>query len=118
MALFERLMNLADDGVSPAPKESEDPTLSRIPVHVFWAACSEVIAGEKTVAQVKTFFNMNQAAQDEFDSLIATAPSGTTNAANIARRVYLDSIHAVMLLAEKKLPTYSTPDELRTRFGV
>ena len=92
MALIERLMNLADDGINPAPKESVDPTLSRIPIHVFWAACSEVIAGEKTVAQVKAFFNMNQDAQNEFDALIATAPSGTTNAANIAKRVYLDSI--------------------------
>jgi len=63
MALVDRLMAL------------EEP---RIPVHIFFAAQSEIIRGALTVAQVKSFLNMDVAAKTEYDLLVATAPTGTS----------------------------------------
>lgn len=114
--LIERLMNLADDGVSPAPKDQPDK--ARIRVHDFFAAQSEIIGGNLTVAQVKTFLNMDQATQDEYDALIATAPTGTNATALANKALFIESIHSVFLLAERRYPNYSTPAEVRTRLGL
>ena len=111
-------MNLADDGVSPAPDGSIDPTRSKIPVHAFFAAQSEVIRGGLTVAQVKTFLNMNAAAQTEYDILAATAPTGSTATALANKALFVEKMHSIFILAEGRYPQYSTPAEVRTKLGI
>ena len=103
MALIERLMGL------------EEP---KIPVHAFFAAQGEVIAGRLTLEQVKTFLSMDAAAQAEYDTLAATAPTGTTAAAVAAKAIFLEKIHGVFILAEGQYPGYSTPAEIRTVLGI
>lgn len=103
MALVDRLMGL------------EEP---HIPVHDFFAAQSEVAAGRLTVANVKTFLQMDAAASAEYDSLIALAPTGNTTAARLGRLDYINQMHAVFILSEKRYPQYSTPAEIRIKLGI
>jgi hypothetical protein len=83
--LVNRLMGLADDGITP----DHD---NKIPVHAFFAAQSEVIRGALTVAQVKTFLNMDAATQAEYDTLVATAPTGNTATALANKALFIEKI--------------------------
>jgi hypothetical protein len=103
MALVERLMGL------------EEP---KIPVHTFFAAQSEVIRGAVTVAQVKTYFAMDAAAQAEYDSLVATAPTGSTATALANKALFMEKVHAVFILAEDVVTQYTTPAEVRSKLGI
>jgi hypothetical protein len=103
MALVERLMGL------------EEP---KIPVHDFFAAQGEVIAGRLTLAQVKTFLEMDAASQAEYDTLAATAPTGATATAIANKAIFIEKIHGVFILAEKQYPGYSTPAEVRAKLGI
>jgi len=103
MALVERLMGL------------EDP---KILVHDFFAAANEIVAGRLTVEQVKTYLNMDQTAQDEFDALVALAPTGSNATANAAKALYIESIHSIFILAENLYPGYNTPANVRTKLGI
>jgi hypothetical protein len=103
MALVERLMGL------------EEP---KIPVHAFFAASQEVINGRLTAAQVKSFLDMDAAAQTEFDTIAATAPSGTTALATAQKSLWLDGIHGIFLLAEGGYSGYSTAAAVRTKLGI
>lgn len=105
MALVERLMHL------------EQPHIS---AHAFFAAQQEVIAGRLTVAQVKSFLQMDASAAAEYDALVALAPTGTTTAAQIARSNYVQSMHSIFMLADYKggVPGYSTPAEVRAKLGL
>lgn len=103
MALVERLMNI------------ETP---RIPVHDFFAAQSELARGALTVAGIKTFLQMDAACAAEYDLLVASAPTGSTTANQLARGFYIDKIHAVFMLAERRYPGYSTPAEVRAKLGI
>ena len=103
MALIDRLMQL------------EEPSIA---VHHFFAACTEIVHGEVTVAQMKTAFGMDQAAADEFDALAALAPTGTTALATAQKAMFLERVHAVLTLAEGRYATYSTPNEVRVRLGL
>lgn len=104
MALVERLM-----GDLGEPK---------IPVHDFFAAAQEIINGRLTAAQVKTFLNMDAAAQAEFDTIAATAPAGTNATALANKALWLEGMHGIFLLAEGRYPGYSTPAEVRTKLGI
>jgi hypothetical protein len=103
MALIERLMGL------------EDP---KILVHEFFASQSEVALGFRTVQQVKTYFGMDAASQAEYDALIALAPTGSTTAARLNRNDYINSMHAVFILAETGATFYTTPALVRSRLGI
>lgn len=111
MALVERLMGLAADGIT------EDPD-NKIPVHAFFAAQSEVARSALTVAQVKSFLNMDTPTATEYDALIALAPVGSTTAARLDRLDYINRMHSVFILAEKRYPQYSTPALVRTKLGL
>lgn len=111
MALVERLMGLSADGTQ------EDPN-NKIPVHAFFAAQSEVIRGGLTIAQVKSFLNMDAATQAEYDTLAATAPTGSTATATANKAIFIEKIHAIFILAEKRYPQYSTPAEVRAKLGI
>ena len=103
MALVERLMGL------------EQP---KIPVHTFFAAQSEVMAGRITAAQVKSFLGMNAAAQAEYDALVATAPTGSTATATANKAIFIEKIHSVFILAEDGIPGYDTAVLVRTKLGI
>lgn len=103
MALVERLMGL------------EEP---KIPVHDFFAAQNEIIAGRLTIAQVKTALGMDAAAQAEYDTLAATAPTGTTATALANKALFISGIHAVFILAEGGYTGYNTASAVRTKLGI
>jgi hypothetical protein len=103
MALVERLMGL------------EEP---KIPVHDFFAAQQQVIKGNITVTQVKSFLNMDAACAAEYDALVALYPTGTTAAAYFNKTQYIQDSHSVFLLAENRYPGYSTPAEVRAKLGI
>lgn len=93
----------------------EDP---KIPVHAFFAAAQEVINGRLTNTQVKTFLEMDSAAQTEYDTIGATAPVGTTALALAQKSLWLDGIHGIFILAEGGYPGYDTPADVRTKLGI
>jgi len=103
MALIERLMAL------------EDP---RIPVHTFFAANHERIEGRVTRAEVITMFSMDLATTIEYDALAALAPTGT-QALDVAKKaMFINRIHAVLLLMDWRAAGYSTPTEVRLKLGL
>lgn len=103
MALVERLMGL------------EEP---KIPVHDFFAAAMEIIAGRLTVAQVKTALSLDTAGQSEFDALAATAPTGTSATALANKGLWVNSMHSVFVLAEGGYAGYNTPAAVRSKLGI
>jgi hypothetical protein len=103
MALVERLMGL------------EQP---KIPVHDFFAAGHELVMGRLTVAQIKTALGMDAAAQAEFDSLVALAPSGTSALATAQKAQYVESLHSVFILAEGGYAGYNTAAGVRSKLGL
>jgi hypothetical protein len=116
--LVERLMGLKDDGSQPG-----DNYNLKIPVHTFFAACGEIIAGRLTVAAVKTLvwvpggvaMRSSPNDQSEFDALIALAPIASNPA---GRALYLESVHGVFMLAECKISGYDTPALVRAKLGI
>lgn len=103
MALVERLMGL------------EEP---KIAVHAFFASANEIIAGALTTAQVKAFLAMDTPAANEFDALVATAPTGTA-AINLAQKaLFISRVHSVFVLAEAAVTGYNTPAAVRTKLGI
>jgi hypothetical protein len=103
MALIERLMGFPDE---PDPER-------KIPVHQFTAACYEVAFGPRTVAQIKAYYTMDTADAAEFDQLVALV-SGT----DAVRHRTIFQIEQILLLAEQRVPFYTTPALVRTRFGL
>lgn len=92
--------------------------LPKIPVHDFFAAAMEIIAGRLTVAQVKTALALDAAAQTEFDALAATAPTGSAALAVANKALWVHSMHAVFILAEGGYAGYNTPAAVRTKLGI
>lgn len=103
MALVERLMGL------------ENP---KIPVHDFFAANQEIVNGNLTAAAIKTYLNMDAAAQAEYDALIAKYPTGTTAVAYFNKSTFISRIHSVFILAEQRYPGYDTPALVRAKLGL
>ncbi|KKW11259.1 MAG: hypothetical protein UY48_C0022G0007 [Candidatus Gottesmanbacteria bacterium GW2011_GWB1_49_7] len=103
MALVERLMHW------PTEPESR-----YIPVHHFFAAVGEIVAGALTAAQVKSFLAMTPADEVDFDALIALAPGTAAGQA-----LYLERVHGVFILAyPPTVPGYSTPTDVRVKLGI
>ena len=116
MPLVERLMGLNADG-SEAPNGTPDQT--KISVHDFFAACTLLaITGSPTVAQIKSFLNMDAATAAEFDLLIAQAPTGTTASNRADRALFIERLHATFLLAEGRYPIFDTPAEVRAALSL
>ena len=103
MPLVERLM------------KEEEP---RIAVHAFFAAQQEIISGRLTAAQVKAFLQMDATAAAEYDAMIALAPTGTSATALANKALYVSGIHSIFILAEHRVPGYSTPTEVRAKLGL
>jgi hypothetical protein len=121
MALVERLMGLSDDGSLPG-----DGYKLKIPVHTFFSACGEALAGRLTVAQIKSLvwlpsvlgaLPMRDTPNDkaELDAIIALAPIASNPA---GRALYLEGVHGVFMLAEAKITGYHTPALVRAKLGI
>lgn len=104
MPLVERLM-----GYPFIPDESGQ----KIQVHTFFAAQVELIAGRVTRPQIKAYWNMDTATATEYDALCNLAPGNTA-----AQALFVERVHATFILAEDKVPGYSTPTEVRTKLGI
>lgn len=104
MALIERLMG--------EPFIAQGSGL-KIPVHTFAAACYEVAFGPRTVAQLKTYWNMDTADAAEFDAIVAKV----TGTDAVKHRVVFQ-FEQVLILAEERAPFYETPAEVRSRLGL
>lgn len=104
MALVERLMDwqLTDES-------------RRIPVHDFFAACQEIIAGRLTSAQVQTYLAMDAADLADWNAVVATIPPQNQTA---NRALWVNGMHSIFLLAEGRVPGYSTPAEVRLKLGI
>ena len=116
MPLVERILNVADDGVS-APPSYPHPGY-RINSNMIYTIIVELMDGRRTVQQIKDFFLMDTACAAEFDTLVATAPTGTTTAARLAKLEFINKVHSITMIAERRAPTYSTPAEVRTKLGI
>lgn len=102
MALIERLMH-----------DSSEPTERHLAVHTFFAYCSEIERGARTVAEVKSRFEMTAADNTDFDAI-----GSLITGAAASRLAVIQRIHAVFLLAETGEPLYDTPSAVRSRLGI
>lgn len=103
MALVERLMH----------DPFEPDNAKHIAVHQFFAACTEIVRGAITVAQVKNYLQMSVDDAAEFDAIIALAPGTAAGQA-----LFAEMIHGVFILAETRAPGYDTPANVRTKIGI
>lgn len=110
MALVERLMGLADDGVTLAGA-------GKIPVHAFFAAIHQRVDSALTRQQVLDLFVMQADDITEYDALAALAPSGTSALAVAQKSMFIEKVHAVFILAEGRYTGYSTPALVRGKLG-
>jgi len=104
MALVERLMH-----------EPTEPIDRFIRVHQFFAAITEMMAGQLTAAQVQTFYAMTAEDLADWNAIAALIPPPSQTANRV---MFLERIHAVFILAERRVPLYSTPTEVRARLGL
>lgn len=103
MALVERLMHV-------------DPVESRnISVHEFFASITELIYSKLTAAQIQNYYAMDASDLVDWNALAAQIPAANQTA---ARALWAEHIHAAFILAERRVPTYSTPAEVRARLGI
>lgn len=103
MPLIERLMG------SPFDLDAS----RKIAVHEFAAACYEVAFGPRTVAQIKSYYNMDVADATEFDTLTAQV-SGT----DAVKHRIVFQFEQVFILAEMRATFYDTPTLVRSRLGL
>lgn len=111
MPLIERLMGLADDGMTPDGAR-------KIATHYFFAANHQRIDGAMTRQQVIDAFAMFAADITEYDLLAALAPTGTTALATAQKAMFLEKIHSVFMLAEGRFAGYDTPALVRSKLGL
>lgn len=91
------------------------PGAAKIQVHDFWSYATRIIHGQFTVAALKTRYNMNAAAQSQLDSLAAIFPTGTTAIAVAQKSMFLNCVHAVLLIAESREDAaLDTPAEVQS----
>lgn len=97
---------------------------AKIPVHYFYAALSELAAGEFTRAQIISQFGLvtdDSEAQDGTgeDETVAldVIITGYTNAAAGRKQEYLEFIHRLFMLAEAGAPGYTTKAALNARLS-
>ncbi len=110
MALVERLMGLADDGVTL-------DSGGKIRVHDFFAANHQRIDGALTRQNVIDLFAMQADDITEYDALAALAPNGTAALAVAQKAMFIEKIHSIFILAEGRYTGYSTPALVRGKLG-
>jgi len=109
MALIERLIG---------------GTENKIPVHQFQAIAAEWARGKITSQQAQAAVaicsggGLTPEEVTEALALIATVPTGTTDADKIARVLRLQEIDQVLLMVDAGLPPYDDPAAVRTRLGI
>jgi hypothetical protein len=112
MALVERLMGLADDGTTPVGQPQ------KIPVHAFFAANHQRIEAAVTRADIISLFVLDADDVTEYDTLAALAPTGTNALQTAQKAMFIEKMHAVLILAEGRYAGYDTPTVVRTKLGL
>lgn len=122
MALIERLMGLNDDGTEPEDGGAPGLKGDKIPVHDFFAAANEIVAGALTAAQVKGAIGARAGVDAsgtsdvaDFDTLAALMPGAGDPA---GRALYVERVHGVFILAEGRYAGYATPAQVRGKLGI
>lgn len=103
MALIDRLMGLAE------PK---------LPVHDFFAANQQRMAGQLTRAEVIAMFALDAAGIAEYDALAALAPTGSTAVNKADKALFLEAIHSILILSEGRYIGFQTVAEVKVRLGI
>jgi len=111
MALVERLMGLADDGVTL-------DHANKIRVHTFFAANHQRIDSALTRQDVIDMFVMQADDITEYDLLATLAPTGTTALAVAQKAMFIEKVHSIFILAESRMTGYGTPTLVRTKLGL
>lgn len=98
MALIARLMG-------------EDPEVygKKLPVHQYVAAVAEVARGSATAAPLVAKFDLDATEQAQTQALINAVTGGTLT------RV---EVHDVLLMAEQRLPPYTSVAAVESRLGL
>lgn len=111
MALYPRLLGIE----GPLPK---------IPVHAFQATVCEWGRGKLNASQANAVIaassgvGLDAGEIADATALVNTIPAGGTTANQAARANRLLEINHVLLLADGRLPGYSTEAELRAKLGL
>ena len=102
MSLIDRLAGLGD--IEAAPK---------LAVDTFWACLYELAKGKVTRQQVITYFGLDAGEATELDYIIGRYNAQPTAAAKAS---FVELTRVVFILAESKVPGYTTNAELVARF--
>lgn len=95
MGLYDRL--LSDDS-------------DKIPVHQFYALMNEIHRGKISVSDVATFLSLSQEESNELQVLADQLKKLGND------KLDPTEIHDVLMLSEKKFPSYDHPDKVKVRF--
>ena len=98
MSLIDRLVGI------------EEP---RIAVHYFYAAMTEVAAGEFTRAQLVNHFGLDAAEDTELGVIIGYYQATPAD----RKQEFLEFIHRIFMLAEAGAPGYTTGADLNSRLS-
>ena len=113
MALIERLMHWGGDNPEPPEDVDPEPDARHIDNHQFFAAVAEVAIGPRTGAQIKSFYAMTAGDIVDFDNLASLVVGN-----DAAKALTLLQIQSVFILGETRVPNYSSPVEMRSRFSI
>ena len=108
MSLIDRLAGIPPEG------QSADQA-RKLGVNTFHAALYELAAGQVTRSQLVSYFMLDGGEAAELDWVIAQY-NAQPNAAAKAR--YVELLRVVFVLAESRVPGYSTRAELAERLTV
>lgn len=105
MALLDRLAGLGDQ---------EDPANSKLSVNAFWAHLYELAQGQRTQAQIISYFSLSADEQTELTWLIGkynAQPNAT------AKAKFIELIQIIFFMAESSVPGYTTNAEIVARIN-
>ncbi len=120
MSLVERLMHwgkFAETGLDTEPPAFE-PADRWIATHEWYAANLELLQGNLTAAQIKSYLGMTPEEEAEYDLMIASVTGEPTspNTDAVLRRI--DQYHSIGLLSIQRITGYQTPALVRAKMGI
>lgn len=96
------------------PEIPNDENFQKLSVLAFWAMLYEMAQGQKTKADIVSYFSLDAGEQGELDWVIARYNAQTTAE---AKSRFVELIQVVFLLAESQVPGYTTNAEIVARIN-
>jgi hypothetical protein len=117
MSLVERLMHWGSYESDPEPPdhESRDRWIS---THSWFAANHELLQGNLTIVQIKSYLDMTSEEEAEYDLMITEVQNVTQANQRDATLRKVEQYHSIFLLALDRMPGYSTPALVRAKMGI